>query len=49
MDIGFIVAAGLILVLFVISPVDDMTMILWTNTVHIVEQRWMGVSANEIS
>ena len=48
MDIGFIAAAGLILVLFVISPVDDMTMTLWTNTAHIVEQRWMVVSVNEI-
>lgn len=48
MDIGFIVAAGLILVLFVISPVDDMTMTLWTNTAHIVGQRWMVVSVNEI-
>lgn len=48
MDIGFIVAADLILVLFVISPVDDTTMTLWTNTAHIVEQRWMVVSVNEI-
>lgn len=48
MDIGFIAAAGFILVLFVIPLVDDTTMTLWTNTAHIVEQRWTIVSVNEM-
>lgn len=49
MDIGLIVVAGLVLVLFVISPVNDMTMTLWTNTAHIVEQGWSVVSVNKMS
>lgn len=48
MDIGLIAAAGFILVLFVIPLVDDITMTLWTNTAHIVEQRWTIVSVNEM-